>query len=219
VSVRFSIGWCENGGALVPNIRETAMSFGAAMEGVCVYALSDTTTPPIALEHFATSDGSAQQADIAYLVGHGNGAGTGFLLPNGNAIRHDSVKFGGELKWVVLDCCAAFVREPMYHDPSYWRKVFNGLHQLLGHEHSVKANPKRAERFARYLRDGLTIQEAWRRAVEDSDYTANWAIMHIDDPAVVAEGLHSPEPPQSAGQGIVLLLKNVAVDPPGEWYW
>lgn len=219
MSVRFAIGWCENQGALISNIREMAMSFGATMEGVCVYSLSDSTTPPIDLQHIATSDGSAQQADITYLVGHGNGSGIGFLLPGDRAIRYDTVKFGGRLKWVVLDCCAAFVNVPPYHDPSKWKGVFHGVHQLLGHEHSVKANPGRAERFAANLRDGLTIQEAWIHAVEDSDYSSNWAIMCIDDPAVVEEGLHSPASLTGTAQSITLLVKSAAVDPADVWTW
>lgn len=181
--VSVGVGW--NGGGTLPNAHKEALLFGATCAQPCTYVSGDTLTPPIGKDEFrggATEAGPfpSEAVDLLLLVGHGGGAGTGFLLPT-SGLNSSSVYFSGQLRWVVLDSCLTF-HASRYEDPMTWSRVFGGIHMLLGFETLANDCAARGSAFAERLNQGKPVLQAWQEAVEETAPEMRWGVMSpVDD--------------------------------------
>lgn len=177
-SRRVAVGWSENAGSFLPNARPEVLLFAATIDAACTYVRGDTTAPPIRLADFVASDGaraSAFDADLLLLAGHGTGPSLGLALPAQEALNFRTARFGGSLRWVVLDACWTF---PPNGEGYAWRDAFSGIHLLLGHASAAVDSQSRGRIFAELLNEGESVSEAWARAVElTSDASHLWACM------------------------------------------
>lgn len=209
------IGWVEVGeGSAVPGTREQALNFAAGLPLPCSMIRSDKTEPKISSADFAT-DGPARRCDVLMLSGHGGGSSVGFLLPGDEALKFDTVKFGGDQRCVVIAACSIFEGNDVLEDPKAWGNTFDGLHMLIAPKTFIGASPGRSARFAKYLSDGLSFVCAWKLACGEAGTASGesdegWAVMFpgTEKPGertYPTEGLEPEEPSGTPANEFALL--------------
>lgn len=152
--------------------------------------------------------------DFVYFAGHGGDDGPIFnrLDKNDGVVQFNEsdVDLGGSLRIAVFDCCRALKRGEL------WRKRFNGLRWLLGFPDDMQPSETRGEKFAKHLLDGRTINEAWKRAVKETDQTAPYASVRAleSDSGEIPEDLLSGLPARTAPRFFISSVERV--EPPSE---
>jgi len=213
---RVGVGWVSQVlGKQSLRVRQELEAFAATVDAECLFRLGDDLDPAISLEDFVRSEAKPSRVDtveLLVLAGHGGGSNAGLFLPGGKSVKPGAVFFGATLRWVVIDACCTFERD--LYDPLQWRRVFDGLHQLLGSSISVSDSVERGRIFAGYLNEGKAVWEAWRRALEETDDAPTRATVMV--PAAVAsdilgETLHAPAPLARESLGGDFQIIDVAV--------
>jgi hypothetical protein len=112
--------------------------------------------------------------EMAFFTGHGNS----YFFSFGNREHDDGRAFPdnmrlGDLccKWLVLDSCLGlkYNKGETNNVFTAWRKVFRGLHYILGFDTTCSDSPDRGSRFAEYLNAGWKIRTAWFQACMETE--------------------------------------------------
>jgi hypothetical protein len=114
----------------------------------------------------------ADAVNIVFFTGHANADGWEMQKPkqyrlSWNPIDNKPPKLGDEaLRWLVIGACG-----PLQDTPTKavdrWRRVFNGLHGMLGYGSESFSEVDEGQRFMEHLKDGMGVVDAWlRTAVE-----------------------------------------------------
>lgn len=120
--------------------------------------------------------------DIAFFSGHGGPNGPCFGrtdLDDGRA-RPDEILWGNrDLEWIVFDACELLARP---YPAGRWRRVFKGLHYILGFKTGCHDERHRGRRFAYWLNRRMTVRGAWMRACKETEGGDVWgAYLRADE--------------------------------------
>ena len=111
--------------------------------------------------------GAIRQADLAGYVGHAAAYGMKFNLPDAAWLESDVCRFGGRLKWVVIDGCGPLQDEVAASGTSafdMWARSFQGLRALLGFATTQEQNARQFPRTIEYGLNGRPLARAWFQA-------------------------------------------------------
>jgi hypothetical protein len=142
---------------------------------------------------------AVEAADVVYFSGHGSENGPLFadlFHNNGIAMPCEMSLGSGRLAIAVFDCCnvlAEFGR---------WKKIFNGLHYMLGFRNIIQLAPDRGRRFAESLRSQnprLTIAEAWIRASLQTEVSAWHILRAVPEQGTTEDAIWSDNDPPPHG--------------------
>lgn len=110
--------------------------------------------------------------DIAFFSGHGNQNGPVFGRKDrddGQA-RPDEIIWGNkDLEWIAFDACLLLANSPAGAAVARWRRVFHGLHYILGFETTCSDERNRGKRFAYWLNRRYSIRDAWIKACQETE--------------------------------------------------
>jgi hypothetical protein len=122
--------------------------------------------------------------DIAFFSGHGSSNGPFFGVANhddGEA-KPNEMKLGNkDLEWIVFDACEV-LKDEAGNSVGRWAGTFKGLHMMLGFHTTCHDHPNRGKEFAKKLKEGWRIVDAWIYACEVTEGSGTkWAILGADE--------------------------------------
>jgi hypothetical protein len=114
------------------------------------------------------ADGAIRQADLAGYIGHAAAYGMKFNPPDAAWLESSACRFGGRLKWIVIDGCGPLQDEVAASGASafdLWARAFQGLRALLGFATTQEQNARQFSRAIEYSLRGQPLARAWFQAV------------------------------------------------------
>lgn len=209
--------------------REQAESFYSEIHGQRRFSLASPRALPRS-RRLTRADfgpgGRLNTVDLLYFAGHGSR--TGLVLdgeeravPREYVDSSDIQDWGRDdgLKWAVIDACDVLNlgAPPDAADViARWRRVFRGLHCLLGFASPVLSWPGRGATFAQLLDRGEPVQEAWKMACEETEGPDDeappllWACLRTADADTVPDrwtGEGAAEVPEAPPAAMELITR------------
>lgn len=109
-----------------------------------------------------------READLVAYIGHAAEYGLKLMPPDAAWLDAADCRFGGRLKWVVVDGCGPLQDHVAGGNTSafdHWARAFDGVRSLLGFASAQEQNDRQLPLAIEYALGGEPIARAWFQAV------------------------------------------------------